>query len=185
MWREYLRTNTHAPGPGPVLVAVHAAREERGAPGHAHPDHGAHGAGRGQGVLSCTEPSSVTEVLGDEAMTVSFVTPALSYRVRSTSFWKGRSGLEKLLIVIVAALLILCCSCVIALMIAKQENYEFNFSSQWNQILMYGFSFQLHFNALYGSLGLHLMNLDESFLFIKLLGAVYKYPTFASRKALL
>ena len=111
--------------------------------------------------------SPTCEVLSDEARTVSFVTPALSYRVRSTSFWKGRSGLEKLLIVIVAALLILCCSCVIALMIAKQENYELNFSPQWNQILTYGFSFQLHFNALYGSLGLHLMNLDENFLFIK------------------
>ena len=29
IWREYLRTNTPVPGPGPVLVAVHAAREER------------------------------------------------------------------------------------------------------------------------------------------------------------
>ena len=96
--------------------------------------------------------SPTCEVLSDEARTVSFVTPALSYRVRSTSFWKGRSGLEKLLIVITAALLILCCSCVTALIIAKQENYELNFSPQWNQILVYGFSFQLHFNALYGVL---------------------------------
>ena len=111
--------------------------------------------------------SPTCEVLSDEARTVSFVTPALSYRVRSTSFWKGRSGLEKLLIVITAALLILCCSCVTALIIAKQEIYELNFSPQWNQILVYGFSFQLHFNALYGSFGLHLMNLDEKFLFMK------------------
>ena len=29
IWLEYLRTNTPVPGPGPVLVAVHAAREER------------------------------------------------------------------------------------------------------------------------------------------------------------
>merc|ERR1719225_2108824 len=72
-------------------------------------------------VLEERTLSPTCEVLSDEARTVSFVTPALSYRVRSTSFWKGRSGLEKLLIVIVAALLILCCSCVIALMIAKQE----------------------------------------------------------------
>ena len=119
IWREYLRTNSHVPGPGPVLVAVHAAREERGAPGHALPDHGAHGAGRGQGVLSYTEPSSVTEVLGDEAMTVSFVTLALSYRARSTSSWKGRSGLEKLMMVTVALLIILSGFFLIALLISK------------------------------------------------------------------
>ena len=74
--------------------------------------------------------SPTCEVLSEEARTVSFVTPALSYRVRSTSFWKGRSGLEKLLMVIVAALIIVCCSCIIALLIAKQENYELNFSPQ-------------------------------------------------------
>ena len=69
-------------------------------------------------------------MLGDEAMTVSFVTPALSYRVRSTSFWKGRSGLEKLLMVTVALLIILSGSFLIALLIAKQENYELNYSPQ-------------------------------------------------------
>ena len=115
--------------------------------------------------------SPTCEVLSEEARTVSFVTPALSYRVRSTSFWKGRSGLEKLLMVIVAALIIVCCSCIIALLIAKQENYELNFSPQWNnKILQYfrcGFSFQLHFNALYGSLGFLLTNLDENSLFMK------------------
>ena len=72
--------------------------------------------------------SPTCEVLSEEARTVSFVTPALSYRVRSTSFWKGRSGLEKLLMVIVAALVILCCSFIVALLIAKQENYELDFS---------------------------------------------------------
>ena len=58
-------------------------------------------------------------MLGDEAMTVSFVTPALSYRVRSTSSWKGRSGLEKLMMVTVALLIILSGFFLIALLISK------------------------------------------------------------------
>ena len=81
-------------------------------------------------VLEERTLSPTCEVLGDEARTVSFVTPALSYRVRSTSFWKGRSGLEKLLMVTVALLIILSGSFLIALLIAKQENYELNYSPQ-------------------------------------------------------
>ena len=81
-------------------------------------------------VLEERTLSPTCEVLGDEARTVSFVTPVLSYRVRSTSFWKGRSGLEKLLMVTVALLIILSGSFLIALLIAKQENYELNYSPQ-------------------------------------------------------
>ena len=115
--------------------------------------------------------SPTCEVLSEEARTVSFVTPALSYRVRSTSLWKGRSGLEKLLMVIVAALIIISCSCIIALLIAKQENYELNFSPQCNLIInvqiQLSIAFQFDFNALYGSVGFRLTNLDESSLFMK------------------
>ena len=70
-------------------------------------------------VLEERTLSPTCEVLGDEARTVSFVTPALSYRVRSTSSWKGRSGLEKLMMVTVALLIILSGFFLIALLISK------------------------------------------------------------------
>ena len=63
--------------------------------------------------------SPTCEVLGDEARTV-FVSPSLTYRVRYTSLWKGRSGLEKLLMVVVAFLLLFSCSCLIVLLVTKQ-----------------------------------------------------------------
>ena len=60
-------------------------------------------------------------------MTVSFVTLALSYRARSTSSWKGWSGLEKLLMVTVALLIILSGFFLIALLIAKPIRYTPDF----------------------------------------------------------
>ena len=65
--------------------------------------------------------SPTCEVLGDDARTI-FISPSLSYRVRYTSVWKGRSGLEKLLMVLVAVLLILCCSSFIIIFVSKQVN---------------------------------------------------------------
>ena len=67
--------------------------------------------------------SPTCEVLSDEARTV-FVSPSLAYRVRYTSLWKGRSGLEKLLMVIVAFLLLFSCSCLIVLLVTKQVSLD-------------------------------------------------------------
>ena len=68
--------------------------------------------------------SPTCEVLGDDARTI-FISPSLSYRVRYTSVWKGRSGLEKLLMVLVAVLLILCCSSFIIIFVSKQVNISY------------------------------------------------------------
>ena len=70
--------------------------------------------------------SPTCEVLGDDARTI-FISPSLSYRVRYTSVWKGRSGLEKLLMVLVAVLLILCCSSFIIIFVSKQVNIFYKF----------------------------------------------------------
>ena len=43
-------------------------------------------------------------------------------QVRYTSFWKGRSGLEQVLLVAVGLLLVLSCCCVLALALAQQPH---------------------------------------------------------------
>lgn len=64
--------------------------------------------------------SPTCEVLSDGARTV-FISPSLTYRVRYTSLWKGRSGLEKVLLLLVIFLLCLCCSCLVVIFVTKQE----------------------------------------------------------------
>merc|ERR1719228_2189488 len=62
--------------------------------------------------------SPTSEVLADSAgggSAVLFVSPSLKYRVRSTSLWHGRSGLEKVLAVTCLALIVTCLVLAIAL----------------------------------------------------------------------
>ena len=49
-----------------------------------------------------------------------FVSPSLKYRIRSTSLWRGRSGLEKVLLVCLSILLLLCCTFILVLIVIKQ-----------------------------------------------------------------
>merc|ERR1719219_466753 len=57
-----------------------------------------------------------------------FVSPSLKYRMRSTSLWRGRSGLEKVLLVCLSFLLLLCCTFIVVLVLIKQDtNMNINF----------------------------------------------------------
>ena len=49
-----------------------------------------------------------------------FVSPSLKYRMRSTSLWRGRSGLEKVLMVCLSVLLLLLCTFIVVLIVLKQ-----------------------------------------------------------------
>ena len=66
--------------------------------------------------------SPTCEVLSDGAKTI-FVSPSLSYRLKYTSLWKRRSGLEKLLMLLVLGLLILFCTSLIIFFVNKQERF--------------------------------------------------------------
>ena len=72
--------------------------------------------------------SPTCEVLNDDAARTMFVSPSLKYRIRSTSLWQGRSGLEKVLLVSLSFLLLLCCTFVVVLVVIKQDtNMNINF----------------------------------------------------------
>ena len=64
--------------------------------------------------------SPTCEVLNDEAARTMFVSPSLKYRMRSTSLWRGRSGLEKVLLVCLSFLLLLCCTFIVVLVVIKK-----------------------------------------------------------------
>jgi len=75
--------------------------------------------------------SPTSEVLADSAgggSAVLFVSPSLKYRVRSTSLWHGRSGLEKALAVACLALILTCLVLAIALSSSsrRQGNIQLN-----------------------------------------------------------
>merc|ERR1712110_953934 len=65
--------------------------------------------------------SPTCEVLNDDAARTMFVSPSLKYRIRSTSLWRGRSGLEKVLLVCLSFLLLLCCTFIVVLVVIKQD----------------------------------------------------------------
>ena len=67
--------------------------------------------------------SPTCEVLSDGAKTI-FVSPSLTYRVKYTSLWNGRSGLEKILMLLVLGLFILFCTSLIIIFVNKQERFS-------------------------------------------------------------
>ena len=72
--------------------------------------------------------SPTCEVLNDEAAGTIFISPSLKYRIRSTSLWRGRSGLEKVLLVCLSFLLLLCSTFIVVLIVIKQVSSQHHLS---------------------------------------------------------
>eukprot|EP00092_Neocalanus_flemingeri_P065816 GFUD01080095.1.p1 GENE.GFUD01080095.1~~GFUD01080095.1.p1 ORF type:complete len:831 (-),score=230.51 GFUD01080095.1:109-2601(-) len=71
--------------------------------------------------------SPTSEVLSDPTGgAVRFMSPSLKYRMRSTSLWNGRTGIEKSLLVCVGVLLVACLALTVAVASFRQEEGRVN-----------------------------------------------------------
>lgn len=70
--------------------------------------------------------SPTSEVLHESAGgAVRFVTPGLKYRVRSTSFWGGRTKLERCLAIVLLGSLVVCLVLVLVMVVASQADSNY------------------------------------------------------------